>query len=148
MEVGEGGAGEVDGVTADDVLGRDPLPVAPDELLGDLRLRTVDPGSHIGRGPFQQAGAGFLERHRHGGTLLLVNGTGVSRAAADRAAQQGGTVEWADPVPVAGGLQGAGVRAAPLREVPQGRPDRFVEALQLLVVETAGRSCRVETGLE
>jgi hypothetical protein len=74
MEVGEGGAGEVDGITADDVLGRNPLPVAPDEVLGGRRLCTVHPGSHIGRRPFQQAVAGFLERHRHVGTLVSVGG--------------------------------------------------------------------------
>jgi len=110
MEVGERGAGQVDGVTADNVLGRNPLPVAPDEALGGCcSLCTVDPGSHVGRRPFQQAAAGFLERHRHMGTLVLVNGAGVSRPAADSPAQQGRTVQRADSVPVAGRLEHAGV---------------------------------------
>src|SRR5437870_11774607 len=78
----------------------------------------------------------------------LVNRTGVGGAAADRAAQQRGAVEGADTVAVAGGLEGAGVGAAPLREVGERLADRLVEPLERGVVEAAGRAGRVEAGLE
>ena len=69
VEVGEGGARQVDGVAADEVLDRRPLPVGRDEVLGGLGLRAVKPRPHVGRRPFQQAVPCFLERHRHVGTI-------------------------------------------------------------------------------
>ena len=60
VEVGQGRPGQIDGVAPDEILGRDPLPVSPQEALGGLGRRAVEPGAHIGRRPFQQAVPGFL----------------------------------------------------------------------------------------
>ena len=67
VEVGQGGAGQVDRVAPDEVLGRDPLPVGRDQVLGRVGRRAVEAGPHVGRRPVQQAVPGFLKRHRHAG---------------------------------------------------------------------------------
>src|SRR5213082_358183 len=78
--------------------------------------------------------------------LELVNGAGVSGSAADGTAQQRGAVEGAEALAVAGGLEGSGVGAAPLREVGQRLADGPMEALQLGVVEVEAALLRVELG--
>src|SRR3954463_2468855 len=81
-------------------------------------------------------------------SLDLMNGTGIGGSSADGPPEERCTVEGADAVAVAGGLQDAGVGAAPSGEVRQRFPDGLVEALQLGVVKAPGGTGGVEAGLE
>src|SRR5260221_3735442 len=77
-----------------------------------------------------------------------MNGTGKGGAATDGPPQERGAVEGAETIAVAGGLERPGVRSAPLGEVLERPAEGRVEALELGLVEAAGRSHRVEAGLE